>query len=167
MGGVKIKRGDKDFLSRIAANVDEFKWQFMDETGRIDEKDFSEFSDYVKGATEWMSKSVEKGVGTSLYFGFPSIVTVMIERALNGISFSFYVLARVRFISENTVPSETGTVLALLTTSMIYFYSIFGTSAAGYVFDTLGPRWLYVIAAFGYLASFVILLTARSRAAKA
>jgi PPP family 3-phenylpropionic acid transporter len=100
-------------------------------------------------------------------FGFPSIVTVMIERALNGISFSFYVVARVRFISENTIPSETGTVLALLTTSMIYFYSIFGTSAAGYVFDTLGPRWLYVIAAFGYLASFVILLTARSRAAKA
>jgi MFS family permease len=47
--------------------------------------------------------------------------------------------------------AQQGSVLALFTTSLIYFYSIFGTSAAGYVFDTLGPRWLYIITAFGYL----------------
>jgi tetratricopeptide (TPR) repeat protein len=56
----------KDFISKIAANVNEFEALFEG-----DKAEFEEFSKFVSDAAKWMRNTSKKGTGTSLYFGLP------------------------------------------------------------------------------------------------
>ncbi len=91
----------------------------------------------------------------------PSIPTIMIVRAIGGISFSFYTVALIGFISEQCEPQETGTVLAVYTVTLVNLISIIAAPLAGAAYDAWGPRYLYAFAAVGYAIGWSILRLAR------
>jgi len=94
----------------------------------------------------------------------PSIPTIMVTEAFTGVSYSFYTVGLVHFISEATTAHETRTVLALYTVTLANLVSILSSPITGFVFDHLGARSLYLIAGVGYLLAWVGLQTLRQRA---
>jgi PPP family 3-phenylpropionic acid transporter len=91
---------------------------------------------------------------------FPTIATIMIVRFIGGVAFSFYTIAYVGVISSRTDESETGTVLALYTVTLASLVNILAAPTAGTIFDAIGARWLYALAAGGYaVGAFVVWLT--------
>ena len=91
----------------------------------------------------------------------------MLVRAMGGVSFSFYTVALVKFISQQSEAAGagqmTGTLLALYTVTLTSLIGIIASPLAGFLFDHLGARGLYPIAALGYLLGWLILwLTRRS-----
>lgn len=87
----------------------------------------------------------------------PSVLSIMAERAIGGISFSFYVVALTGFMGEQTQPQETGTVLALYTVTLANLINIIGSPLAGAAYDAVGTRWLYGVALAGYLVGWACL----------
>ena len=102
-----------------------------------------------------------------IIFLLPGVSTIMLVRAMGGVSFSFYTVALVKFISQQSEAAGagqmTGTLLALYTVTLTSLIGIIASPLAGFLFDHLGARGLYPIAALGYLLGWLILwLTRRS-----
>jgi PPP family 3-phenylpropionic acid transporter len=81
---------------------------------------------------------------------FPSIITIMIVRFIGGIAFSLYTVSFIGLISSRTDESETGTVIALYTVTLASLVNILAAPVSGAIFDAVGARWLYGLAASGY-----------------
>lgn len=92
---------------------------------------------------------------------FPAIATIMIVRFIGGVSFSFMTIASVFLISSRTDANETGTVLALYTVTLSGLVSVLAAPVSGAVFDLIGARWLYGLAAAGYAIGLLSLWISR------
>jgi len=91
---------------------------------------------------------------------FPAIATIMIVRFIGGVAFSLYTVSYIGLISSRTDDSETGTVLALYTVTLASLVNILAAPVSGAIFDVIGARWLYALAASGYaIGAFTIWLT--------
>ncbi len=91
-----------------------------------------------------------------VYF-FPSVAMIIITRVLAGVSFSFYTIAGIRYISDLLPDPARGTVMALYTVTLINIINIFATPLTGMAYDLFGAPWMYVIAALGYLIGWLCL----------
>lgn len=60
----------KTMINDIAANAEDYKWQFVDEDGSFDEIGFNEFRQYVSDASKWMSATISKGDIVKVEEGF-------------------------------------------------------------------------------------------------
>jgi PPP family 3-phenylpropionic acid transporter len=92
---------------------------------------------------------------------FPSIATIMIVRFIGGVSFSFMTIGSVFLISSRTDPAETGTVLAIYTVTLAGLVSMMAAPVSGAIFDAIGARWLYALAASGYAVGLLSLWITR------
>jgi len=81
---------------------------------------------------------------------FPSIAAIMILRFVGGTAFSMYTVSYIGLISSRTDEGETGTVLALYTVTLASLVNILAAPISGAIFDVIGARWLYALAASGY-----------------
>lgn len=106
-----------------------------------------------RGAHTVLSISMLMNVALrGLVLAFPSIPMIIAERAVGGISFSFYTVALVKYISGQTEEHETATALALYTVTLASFINILAGPVAGAAYDLFGGAyWLYPIAIVGYL----------------
>jgi PPP family 3-phenylpropionic acid transporter len=91
-----------------------------------------------------------------VYF-FPSVAMIIITRVLAGVSFSFYIIAGIRYISDLLPDPARGTVMALYTVTLINIINIFATPLTGMAYDLFGAPWMYAIAALGYLIGWLCL----------
>jgi MFS transporter, PPP family, 3-phenylpropionic acid transporter len=96
---------------------------------------------------------------------FPSIATIMIVRFIGGVSFSFMTIASMFLISSRTDPSETGTVLAIYTVTLVGLVSVLAAPVSGTLFDTVGALWLYAFSVLGYGMGFLSMWLTRPSAA--
>jgi PPP family 3-phenylpropionic acid transporter len=94
---------------------------------------------------------------------FPAIATIMIVRFIGGVSFSFITIASVFLISSRTAPSETGTVLAIYTVTLVGLVSVLAAPVSGTLFDAIGARWLYALSVVGYGIGFLSMWFTRPR----
>jgi MFS family permease len=76
-------------------------------------------------------------------------------RFIGGVSFSFMTIASVFLISSRTDPSDTGTVLAIYTITLVGLVSVLAAPLSGTIFDVIGARWLYAISVVGYGIGFL------------
>jgi MFS family permease len=95
-------------------------------------------------------------LGVVLVLAAPSVVTILLERAINGIAFSFFTVGVVNYINSNTRPEETAPVMALITITLRSLVGIIASPLNGMAFDAFGAYWLYAIALGGYLLAFVV-----------
>ena len=98
---------------------------------------------------------------------FPAIATIMIVRFIGGVSFSFMTISSVFLISSRTNPNDTGTVLAIYTVTLSGLVSMLAAPMSGAIFDAIGARWLYALAATGYTIGLLSLWITRPDPAQA
>lgn len=84
-------------------------------------------------------------------FAVPSAAAIIATKAVTGISFSFYTIGLVKYISERTAGADTATMMAIFTVTLPSLLNIAGTPLVGLAFDHIGARWLYTFAIVGYL----------------
>lgn len=94
---------------------------------------------------------------TSLVLAWPTIPSVLVARALHGISFSMLSVSLMAFISERTPDNRLNTMVALYTATLRYLFMLVGSLVAGLVFDAFGAYWVYVVATGGYVLGWVVL----------
>jgi PPP family 3-phenylpropionic acid transporter len=90
-------------------------------------------------------------------FSAPSVAMIMVGKAIGGISFSFYVIGLIKFISERSAPEQTRTVLALYNMTLASLIGIAAPPMVGRAYDLWGARWLYLAAFVGYILGWVCL----------
>ena len=92
-----------------------------------------------------------------LVFFYPSVATIILTRALGGLTFSFYTVGLMRYIAENTSQREIATILAIFSVTLPGLVNFIATPTAGVLFDLFGGRWLYLIGAAGYAIGWLCL----------
>lgn len=84
---------------------------------------------------------------------FPSVWTVMLVRALEGMGLSLYLIGLLTFISEHSPSSQRATLLAFFTVTLAGLISMVGAVVGGVIFDAAGAYWLYGLALVGNFAA--------------
>ena len=87
---------------------------------------------------------------------FPSIPAILVSSALGGITFSFYSVGIVVFLSERAPLGQTATILAIFSSTLRGLIAIISGPLAGIIFDLAGAYWLYVMAVIGSLLAWLI-----------
>ena len=87
---------------------------------------------------------------------FPTIPAILLSAALGGITFSFYSVGIVVFLSERAPLGQTATILAIFTSTLRGLISMAAGPLAGMIFDWVGAYWLYVIAIGGSLLGGIV-----------
>lgn len=95
-----------------------------------------------------------------VYF-FPSAAMIIITRILAGVSFSFYTIAGIRYMSDLLPDEHRGTVIALYTVTLVNIINIIATPLTGMAYDLFGAPWMYVLAAIGYLIGWFCLYVSK------
>ena len=98
-----------------------------------------------------------------VYF-FPSVAMIILTRILGGVSFSFYTIAGIRYMSDLLPNPTRGTVLALYTVTLVNIINIFATPLTGMAYDRFGAPWMYLIAALGYFIGWLFLNSTKEAA---
>jgi len=96
-------------------------------------------------------------VGLVIIVIHPSVASFFIYRAINGVSLALYAVSFTYFIVERTPAQQTGTMLALYSVTIAGLVSILVSPLSGWLFDHIGPYWLYVIALAGYVIAASII----------
>lgn len=92
-----------------------------------------------------------------LVLAYPSVWTIMVTRATEGIAFSMYVIGMLKYITERASSGQMTTILALFSVTLVALVQILGAPIGGIVFDVAGAYWLYALAVVGNFAAGVIL----------
>jgi MFS family permease len=114
------------------------------------------------GADRLLRTALALGVvRRGLVLAWPTIPTIFVMRVAGGISFSFYSVAVVVFISEHAKAGQRAAALSLVTVTLFGLIQILGAPLSGLAFDALGAYWLYTIAmSGGFLGWLILWLTA-------
>jgi PPP family 3-phenylpropionic acid transporter len=96
----------------------------------------------------------------SFVFLLPSVPSIMLAQAIQGLAFSFYTIPMIRLIQIETTPGETRMMLAFFTVTLVSFTSIVGAPIAGIFFDAFGAHGLYLIAVCGFALAWIALQAA-------
>ncbi|HEY4722939.1 MAG TPA: MFS transporter [Anaerolineae bacterium] len=89
----------------------------------------------------------------------PSVPTLLLMRAVGGISFSWYVVSVLGFISNSVPDRQVTTMLALFNVTLPAFIRIVAAPASGFIFDRVGAYWLYALGAIGSSVAWVVMKT--------
>ena len=94
----------------------------------------------------------------------PAVLTIVIYRALAGVALSFYYISYTNFIVRRAPAGQTATVMALYSVTFAGIVNIVASSLCGWIVDSMGIHYLYVIAAISYItAAAIIYLTVARR----
>jgi len=88
---------------------------------------------------------------------FPSIPSFFILRILASIALSFNVPAYYHYLVDSAPEGQGGTVISLFDVTLRSGVSLMAAPLAGYLYDILGPYWLYLIGLVGCIIAWLIL----------
>jgi cyanate permease len=88
---------------------------------------------------------------------FPSVESILVAQALNGLVLSLTVVSEIRFIQLNTEESRTAETIALITITLPAIVSIIFSPISGAIFDARGASVFYLIGLIGHLLAVVML----------
>ena len=96
----------------------------------------------------------------------PTVPTLLLMRAVGGISFSWYVVSVLGFIYESVPEQRVTTTLALFNVTLPAIINMLAAPTSGFIFDRVGGYWLYMLGAIGAATAWLVLKTmVRERAA--
>lgn len=106
-------------------------------------------------------------VGMLIYVGlrgivflFPSIGVILLAAAGIGISYSLLIIPLTRFIADQAGEAHTPMMLAFINVTLPGVISLISSPLTGWLYDTLGARALYGLAAISYLTAALALAIA-------
>ena len=89
----------------------------------------------------------------------PTVPTLLLMRAVGGISFSWYVVSVLGFIYESVPEQRVTTTLALFNVTLPAVINMVAAPASGFIFDRVGGYWLYALGAIGSAAAWLVMRT--------
>lgn len=103
-----------------------------------------------------------QAAGMVAVVAIPSVASIIVLRAMQGISFSLMTVSLVSYIVESVPQEQSTTTLSLYEVTLHGLVIIMAAPLNGIFFDLLGAYWLYVIGLGGTLFGWLILrLTGR------
>lgn len=96
-------------------------------------------------------------LGFSIIVIHPAVPTFLIYRAIGGVGLGFYLTSFTNFIARRAPGQQTATVLAFYSVTFAGVINLLASMLSGWVFDLVGPYWLYVMALGGYSLAFLIM----------
>lgn len=90
---------------------------------------------------------------------FPSIPSFFVLRILASIALSFNVPSYYHYLVESSPKGQGSTVISLFDVTLRNGVTLLASPLSGYLFDLLGPYWLYMIGLGGCLTAWLILQT--------
>lgn len=95
---------------------------------------------------------------------FPSINSLLFQRAASGVYYSFYAVASVAYATQHAPSGQGATVLTLYFVTLAGVISLVASPISGAIFDKGGAHPLYMISASGaFLSCLVLALTISKR----
>ncbi len=91
----------------------------------------------------------------------PSVVSVMLLRAIGGASFSMFTVSLVILLDRRAPARHKALVMAIYLVALYETCIVLGSPAVGWLFDVLGAYWLYALALVGNLMGWFILRQGR------
>jgi MFS family permease len=98
-----------------------------------------------------------------LVFAIPGTWTIVGVNLVGGVSFSLYTIAYIGLISSRTPREQTSTVMALFASTLGGSVNMIASPLSGALFDAIGARWLYGLAAAGYVLGALSLWLSQSK----
>ncbi|MCS7070628.1 MAG: MFS transporter, partial [Anaerolinea sp.] len=95
-----------------------------------------------------------------IVFLFPSIGVILLAAAGIGISYSLLIIPLTRFIADQAGEAHTPMMLAFINVTLPGVISLISSPLTGWLYDTLGARALYGLAAISYLTAALALAIA-------
>ncbi len=89
----------------------------------------------------------------------PSVPTLLLMRAVGGISFSWYVVGVLRFIYESVPEQRVATTLALFNVTLPAIINMVAAPTSGFIFDQVGGYYLYAMGAVGSALALIMMKT--------
>ena len=89
----------------------------------------------------------------------PSVPTLLIVRAVGGISFSWYVVSVLGFIHASVPEQRVTTTLAVFNVTLPAIISTVAAPTSGFIFDRVGGYWLYALGAVGAATAWLVMKT--------
>ncbi len=87
----------------------------------------------------------------------PTVPTLLLMRAVGGISYSWYVVSVLGFIYESVPAQRVTTTLALFNVTLPAIISMVAAPTSGFIFDRVGGYWLYALGAIGSAAAWLVM----------
>ncbi len=88
---------------------------------------------------------------------FPTVSTIVILRIIGGIRFSFYSVAVLSLVNNNSPERHRVTILALFDITLRNLIQMISSPISGFIFDTFGAYWLYALVLGGNLCGWLAL----------
>lgn len=88
---------------------------------------------------------------------FPTVSTIVILRIIGGIRFSFYSVAVLSLVNNNSPERHSVTILALFDITLRNLVQMISSPISGFIFDTFGAYWLYSLVLGGNLCGWLAL----------
>jgi MFS family permease len=89
----------------------------------------------------------------------PAVPTLLLMRAVGGISFSWYVVSVLGFIYESVPEQRVTTTLALFNVTLPAIINMVAAPTSGFIFDRVGGYWLYALGAIGSAVAWLVMRT--------
>ncbi len=89
----------------------------------------------------------------------PAVPTLLLMRAVGGISFSWYVVSVLGFIYESVPEQRVATTLALFNVTLPAVINMAAAPTSGFIFDQVGGYWLYALGAVGSVIAWLMMKT--------
>lgn len=86
----------------------------------------------------------------------PTIISILFIRVIDGISYAFFAVAVVLFISRRAPAGQNATLQAVFLVTLVNFMTIFTAPLIGRVFDSMGAYTIYQIAFVGMTAGLLV-----------
>jgi len=89
----------------------------------------------------------------------PTVPTLLLMRAVGGISYSWYVVSVLGFIYESVPEQRVTTTLALFNVTLPAIINMAAAPTSGFIFDRAGGYWLYALGAIGSAVAWLVMRT--------
>ncbi len=89
----------------------------------------------------------------------PTVPTLLITRAIGGVSYSWYVVSVLGFIYESVPEQRVATTLALFNVTLPAIINIVAAPTSGFIFDQVGGYWLYALGVAGSAMAWLVMKT--------
>lgn len=106
----------------------------------------------ILGASLLLSAAAE-----ALVLAQASVLSVILLRAIGGISFSLFTVSSVTLLGRRAPAQHKALVMTVYLVALYETCLVVASPAVGWFFDTRGAYWLYLLALLGNLLGWVIL----------
>jgi PPP family 3-phenylpropionic acid transporter len=105
---------------------------------------------------------VVKGLACAVAVAFPVVPVIVLVRTIDGLSGAFLYVGIVVFVGRYAPVGQRSFAITLITSTLVNLMFLVNGPFSGWILETIGGYWLYVIALVGYLIGLVVFVSIKN-----